>query len=325
MKKAFKNVTNIPQFPSLVLCFLFFAWNAFMVQGFIGGSSLRDFLEIMVPLSCIAIGVTVTIIAGGIDISTGALVSTVNCAFVVLLEKGFPLFTAILLAIGLAAMIGLVNGVAVAIVRINALLVTISTSTICLGLALWIRPIAGGAGDAGFLAWYNEGSFLGLPNPLFFFIIIPLAIWYVIKATPLGTWLYATGENEKKAYESGIKVVGVQIFAYLFSSVMAGIAAIAFSGNIVGGDPKAGLAFTLNALAAAVVGGASLTGGKGDAIGGLFGGLFISLVTYAILGAQIDSYFQELASGLVILLGVVGMMAYNLIRSKTSILERGYK
>lgn len=312
MKRFFKE----RWFPGLVLAILFLAWNGWNTKGFFTASSFRYFLNILVPLACIAIGVTVTVISGGIDLSTGALVCVVNCMFVVLQGKGVALIPAMLISMLIAVAAGAVNGFFVAVVRINPMLVTYAMQTVCTGLALYILPIAGGSGNDAFVKWYGQGSLLGLPSSVMLWIIVPLLLWYFIKRTPMGHWLYATGKDERKAFESGINTVAVQMFAYIFSSCMAGWAALAFSGNIVGGDPKAGLSFTMNAVAAAVVGGAALSGGEGDAIGGVIGALFVELAIYAVLGAKVSTYVEELSNGLIVLLGVMGMMLYNILKER---------
>lgn len=302
--------------PSLILVIVFMIWNGIFTTGFFSPFSFRYFLNVLVPLACIAMGVTVTVICGGIDLSTGALVCVVNCTFVVLQEQGVSLGVAMILSMLIAVLVGMVNGFFVAVVRINPLLVTYAMQTICTGFALWILPIAGGRADENFTEWYGSGNVLGIPVSVLFFIVIPLIFWYVIKKTPMGYWLYATGKDERKAFESGINTVGVQFFAYIFSAVMTGWAAIAFSGSIIGGDPKAGLSFTMNAVAATVVGGTALAGGEGDPIGGVLGALFVELAIYAVLGAQVSTYMEELCNGSIVLLGVVGMMAYSILKNR---------
>lgn len=324
MKKAKSLITGALRsrpFPGFILVIAFLIWDMNMVKGFSRPASLRYFTNVMVPLACLSIGLTVTIITGGIDLSTGALVCVVNCTMVVLLEQGFSLAASIIIGILIATAVGMVNGIIIAFLRISPLLVTYAMQIICSGIALLIRPIASGTGDQNYLNWYARTRVFGIPISLIVFVGLPLILWYVIKATRIGKWLYAVGINEKKAFESGINTKLVLIFAYTFCGFMTGIGAIAFSGNIVGGDPKAGLSFTMNAVAAAVVGGASLAGGEGDPIGGLFGALFINLATYAVLGAKVSTYFEELASGLIILLGVVGMMLYNMLKNRKKVLK----
>ncbi len=311
-----KKVLKASWFPSLILVIVFMVWNGIGTKGFYSLSSFRYFLNIFVPLACIAIGVTVTVICGGIDLSTGALVCVVNCSFIVMQEHGIGLVPAMLLSLLIAIAVGVLNGFFVAIVRINPLLVTYAMQTICTGLALWILPNAGGQGSEGFTKWYSYGTLAGIPTSLVFFVLVPLLIWYAIKRTPMGSWLYATGKDEKKAFESGINTTAVQFSAYVFSACMTGWAALAFSGNIVGGDPKAGLSFTMNAIAATVVGGTALSGGEGDPIGGVLGALFVELAIYAVLGAKVSTYVEELSNGLIVLLGVVGMMTYGVLKNR---------
>ena len=303
-------------FPSLILVLVLAVWDGFAVKGFYNPSSFHYFLNIFVPLACISIGTTVAVICGGIDLSSGAVVCVVNCSFIVMQEKGVPFIAAMLLAVAIAAIAGAVNGFFIAVVRINPLLVTFAMQTICTGLALWILPNAGGQGSAAYTKWYGNAAVLGIPVSVIFFVVLPLLLWYIIKYTPMGYWLYATGKDERKAFETGIDTVKTQMFAYTFSGLMAGWAAIGFSGNIVGGDPKAGLSFTMNAIAATVIGGAALSGGEGDAVGGVLGALFVELAIYAVLGAKVSTYFEELANGLIVLIGIAGMMTYSTIKNR---------
>ena len=316
-----KKISKAKWLPSLILVIVFLIWNGIFTKGFFGAFSFRYFLNIFVPLACIAIGVTVTVICGGIDLSTGALVCVVNCTFVVLQEHGMNFVGAMILSLLISVAVGAVNGFFVAVVRINPLLVTYAMQTVCTGLALYILPIAGGKTDERFTNWYSSGTILGIPVSVIFFIVVPLIIWYVIKKTPMGYWLYATGKDEKKAFESGINTVVVQFFAYIFSGLMTGWAAVAFSGSIIGGDPNAGSSFTMNAVAATVVGGTALAGGEGDPIGGVLGAMFVELAIYAVLGAQVSTYVEELCNGLIVLLGVVGMMAYSLVKNRKRSVE----
>ncbi|GHS99087.1 sugar ABC transporter permease [Synergistales bacterium] len=301
-------------FPAFVLMVVFFIWNSFMVNGFFGRGALHGFVNLYVPLTCLAIGLSVVVIGGGLDISVGALVCLVNVSFVTLIGKGFSLFEAIICVMVVALVFGMLNGFVVTFFRINPLLVTFATTSMASGLALWIMPRADGYGNSDYIDWYSSGTVLGIPSSLYF-VIIPIVVWFIMKNTPLGIWLYAVGKDERKAYFSSIRSSMVKFFSYVFCSSMAGLGAIALSGNIGGGDPLVGMSMTMNAVAAVVIGGVSLAGGEGDVLGSVFSVMFLGMVIYTVLGANIPIIYQDLVTSLIILVGVIGMSIFKMYRT----------
>jgi ribose transport system permease protein len=304
MKNILRKMYTWSSFPSLILLISFIIINLIINPNFFNPLNIGGFLSYNVPLVCVSIGIAVVLLSGGIDISVGAIVCLVNVVFITLIGKGFGITTAILCSLISAITIGSLNGVIISIFRVTPLLTTFATSSIAAGLALWIMPIPGGSAPMEFISWYNSFA-LGLPVPLFF-IILCITFWILIKITPLGVWIYAVGQNERKAFVSSIPVTLVKFFVYVFSSLLAGIGGIALTGSIGSGDPLAGLPISLNAIAACVIGGISLYGGQGNVIGSVFGSLFLGLVITAVQGANIPSFYQDLASGLIILTGIIG-------------------
>lgn len=321
--RALVRLKRLPQLPVIILTLAFFIWNAFMVRGFIGAGSLREFLNLMIPLGCLTIGGTMVLITGGLDLSVGAVVCLVNVICVTLLGKGYnySLPVAIGVAVAAAVGIGVLNGIAVGYLRINALLATFATQSIAQGFALWVMPRPGGKGSMVLVSWFKKGWVLGIIPSCALFILIPLLAWYLIRSTPFGIWLYAVGRDEQKAFASGIRTRMVKLLAYAFSGFMAGVASIALLGNIVGGDPNVGMSLTLSALASIVIGGVSLSGGEGDALGALLGAVFFNLIIYTVFGANLSVFYQDLATGMIILLGVIGMTLYRSHRKKLDTAE----
>jgi ribose transport system permease protein len=301
------SLTNKTQFPVIVLTIFFLVWNSLFVKGFFTGGSLLVFMNLMVPLCCLAIGMTVVTITGGMDISGGAIICLVNVTYVTLFMIGIPTPLAMLIALLAGIAIGAINGVAVSFFRIPSLLATFATLSVAQGLALWIMPTPTGMGDKGFLELYNHGFSV-------LFLAIPIIAWYILRRTRFGIWLYATGQNELKSYASGVPTRFVQLMAYMISALMAGLAAISLSGNIGGGDPNVGLSLTLNAVAAVVIGGVALSGGEGEASGAVFGAIFYNLLIYTVSGLHLGQFYQDLARALIILAGVIGMSVYRMYR-----------
>lgn len=312
-----RRVRRLPQLPVIILIVVFFLWNSLMVKGFASPASLREFLNLMVPLGCLTIGVSMVLVTGGMDMSVGATVCLVNVICVTLMGKkyGFSLTQAICVGVAAAVGIGLLNGIVVGYLRVNALLTTFATQSVAQGLALWVMPLPGGRGSRALITWFKGGTVFGFLPTCALFLLIPLAVWYILRLTPFGTWLYAVGKDEQKAFLSGGRTRLIKLAAYVFSGLMAGVASVAMLGNIGSGDPNIGMSLTLSAVASTVIGGVSLAGGEGDALGALMGAFFFSLITYTVFGANLSAFHQDLATGLIILLGVVGMTMYKL-RSK---------
>ncbi|PWU04027.1 MAG: ABC transporter permease [Bacteroidetes bacterium] len=306
--RRLKNIVNRslkwPAFPSLILLILFFIINVILSPGFAAPNALAGFLAYNVPLVCVAIGVAVVLLTGGIDISLGAQVSLVNVVFVTLIGLKWSFMGALLGAVGSALVFGAINGFIVGFLRVTPLLTTFATSSIIAGLALWIMPTPGGMAPENFITWYSDFIF-GIPVPVIF-VVISFLLWVIIKYTPLGIWILATGKHDMKAYVSAIPVSWVKFFVYVFASLLSAIGGIALTGSVGSGDPLVGLPIALNAIAACVIGGLSLNGGYGDVWGSIFGGLFLGLVITTVLGANIPSFYQDFVSGIIILFGVLG-------------------
>ncbi|MDR3212184.1 MAG: ABC transporter permease [Planctomycetota bacterium] len=311
-KRLLSRLANSPQLPVIVLAVAFFCWNALTLRGFFTPASLREFLNLMVPLGCLTIGSSMVLVTGGLDLSVGAVVCLVNVTVITLMGKNYGFSLAAAIGVGMLAAlgIGLLNGLVVGYLRINALLATFATQSVAAGAALWIMPRPGGRGSTAMVKWFKSGWLAGVIPTSALFLLIPLVIWYLIRATPFGVWLYAVGQDEQKAFLSGIRTRGVKLMAYVFSALMAGLGSIALLGNIGGGDPNVGMSLTLSAMASTVIGGVSLAGGEGDALGALIGAVFFNLIIYTVFGANLSVFYQDLATGLIILLGIVGMTLY---------------
>ena len=317
MKRILKKIIKSPSFPAFVLMTVIYAANLFLVKGFSGGASLRSFVNLGAPLACLTIGLSVVVIGGGFDVSLGAIVCVVNVTYVSLADRGYSVFLSAGAGIALAMLIGLLNGTMIGYFRLNPLLTTFATTSVAGGLALCIMPTPSGTGNAEFIKFYSTGSVLGIPASAWF-ILAPLALWGLIRLTPLGIWIYAVGKNEKKAYFSGIPADLVHFLTYLYAAFCTAVAAIALSGNIGGGNPTVGLSMSMNAVASVVIGGVALTGGEGNPIGAMFGAFFMYLITYTIYGAKISAYYQGLSTALIILAGVLAMSLIKKYKGKIS-------
>ena len=304
LKNAFQRLPRSSSTPAVILFVLASLFVALGTDANFDWNYLVSFINSNIMVLCICVGEAVVILTGGIDISLGATVSLCNVLIVTLLGKGMPLFPAILIMFAVAITAGLVNGFMVGVMRVSPLLTTYATSIVYGGLALVVTRIPIYLKTSELSTFYKYRLFGVLPMSLLFVLIL-YGIWKLYKSTPYGVHIYAIGENEQSAYASGIPVVRTKLITYGFAGFAAGMGALAVTGMIRGGDPKIGLSMPMTAISAVVIGGVSLSGGKGDVGGGLFGSLFLVMLSNIIVFWCINTFWQELLRTLILLASIV--------------------
>lgn len=311
-------------FPSLLLMVLFLIIYSLFTGG-LTSSFFHSFLTTNTGAICVAIGVTATILVAGTDISLGSIVSLVNVTIVVLSGKGMSLGMAAAAGLLVAVLCGMLNGLIIGVMRVNPLLTTYATSIAYAGIALWILPYPGGSTPLSFGKWYMGKMFGFVPTPMILILILIL-IWIIYIKMPSGIKLYALGRDAKKAYASGVNIVGTRFFVHTYAGLAAGIAGICLTANTCAGSPTIGATMSMNSIAAAVIGGVSLNGGIGGIWGGIFGAAFLSILTSIVVAANLNSYVQSFVQGLILLVGVVFSIiaSSNEIKAKvTALVRRG--
>lgn len=301
--------------PVLVLLAVFVAINAVITRNFIStGYAVSIFIN-NTPLILVTIGVAVVIIGGGIDISQGAVVTILNVLFVTFVV-GMKMNTVLagFLIILLGVAIGVINGVITAIAQVPPLLSTFAMTSVLSGISYWVMPVPKSGMPDALVDWYH-GGFAGIPTPVLLIALV-IACWLVVKKTSLGLWLYAFGNNNANAYVSGIPVRFTQIFTYAFAGFMGGVAALTLTANTGSGDALIALSMSLQTVAACVIGGISLKGGKGGIGGAVMGSIFLCLVTITVFSTKIQPFYQNLAVGAIMLLGMVGVVTFNRYMSR---------
>lgn len=265
--------------------------SLFQIQSLIAGS---------VPLMLVGLGEAIVIIAGGIDLSIGYLVS-LACVIVATTNAG--LGAPLALVAGVAA--GLVNGLLITRFRLSALVTTLATGSFYLGLALHIRPTPGGSVPAWVSAFAVDN--LGpLPIAALVMAFLLAVAWLGLYRLPSGRHLFAVGDNLEGARQSGVKDIRIRMVSYAVAGLLAAVAGIFLAGQTSSGDPNIGTPFTLNAIVVAVLGGTSLLGGVGT-IGGVVAAAFVlSTINDIIFLTNASSYLQYIVSGgiLVVVLGM---------------------
>jgi ribose transport system permease protein len=325
---ALKRFVSNHDFPRLLILIAMFAMTAVMQKNFFAMKSIVRNINSFTPLILLTMGQAVVIISGGLDLSVGTALSLLTCVATSVMRQDVPItgVYALLITFAVALVMGLINGVGIGFFRVPPLIVTFATSYIWLGIALFLRPTPGGETVEWFQVFYKIRNIEGAPQalqafgeiipPALVLIILGCILWWIISRTKTGRYIYAVGSNSESAYVTGINTSWVQIKACLINSVFIFLAALFFIGQNRSGDARMGDPLTLKAIAAVVVGGIALTGGRGSVYYALVGALIFSFVSKIIFFANIPNAFQTLFSGVIIIIAIAGSQLYTLSSRK---------
>ena len=248
----------------------------------------------------LAVGVTFVLLTGGVDLSLGSVVALSGVACATFAHPGdHSVFVPIAVGLLTGAACGLVNGTLVTLGGVAPFIVTLGMMTIARGLALIFsggRPVADMSNELTALA----GDFFGIPIPMLCFAGVAAAAWFFLSNFRLGRHIYAVGGNENAARAAGVPVEQVKLFAYGLCGLLAGLAGVVLAARITTGQPNAGQAYELDAIAAVVIGGTSLAGGVGTITGTLLGVLLIGVINNGLDLQGVSSYYQAVIKGVII-------------------------
>jgi ribose transport system permease protein len=271
------------------------------IRSFPGSFEAASITDHALPLSLAAVGQSLVILTRGIDLSVGGMMDMTNGLAALKLQGGFAteaLWTVIILLVGAAG--GLLNGLLVAFGRLQPILVTLGTLSIFQGIALWILPSPGGHVAGGYTSFFLNPN---APTALIFVVALGLA-WAAFRRTRLGVQIFAVGNDEVAARANSVPVARTKVLVYVLAGVLAAAAGIALATTTTGGDATGGDVFTLSSIAAVVVGGVSLFGGRGSAVGAICGAFVLTLLVDVLFFANIDPLFQPFYQGLFLVLAV---------------------
>lgn len=302
---------RFPFMPALIILALLLVLNGIFEPRSLSFRSLSGLVSTYLALMLLAVAQTYVVFAGDIDLSVGSIVSLVNVVVIVLMERlggggGTVLFACLVgVLVGLAC--GLLNGIVVAALRLQAIVATFATSIFFTGLALYVLPVAGTPAPEAFWLTYSSRYF-GIP--FVFYVVAAVAIVLaVIARTTLTTRMLAVGDDMMAAFQSGLPVTAIRIRGYVLCGLFSALAALCVTGDTASGDPLVGGKMTLYSVAAVVLGGSALSGGFGTVTGSLIGALIIGLINSFVFFVGTPSEWQNLVQGLAILLALmVGIM-----------------
>ena len=248
----------------------------------------------------LAVGVTFVLLTAGVDLSLGSVVALSGVACATFAHPGeHPVIVPIAVGLLTGAACGLVNGALVTRGGVAPFIVTLGMMTIARGLALIVsggRPVANMSNE---LTAFADDLF-GIPIPVLCFAAVAFAAWFFLRNFRLGRHIYAVGGNENAARAAGVPVERVKLFAYALCGLLTGLAGVVLSARITTGQPNAGQAYELDAIAAVVIGGTSLAGGVGTITGTLLGVLLIGVINNGLDLMGVSSYYQAVIKGVII-------------------------
>lgn len=296
------------QKPLIVLLILCIAMAMLNDRFFTWGNVITVLRQTSVN-AVIATGLTFAILIGGIDLSVGSVLAICGAVAATLISMGMDVVLVLFLTLLLGLGIGIVNGLLISKGRLQPFIATLGTMTLLRGITLVYtqgKPIRSAGGeDSLFFSKIGTGYLFGLPIPVYIMILVFIIAYYILRHLRMGRYIYALGSNEEATMYSGIKTDRVKLFVYGSSGLLAALAGIIVTARLGSAQPTAGQGYELDAIAAVVLGGTSMSGGIGTILGTAIGALIIGILKNALNLLQVPSYYQDVAKGIVILIAVL--------------------
>ncbi|SJN53764.1 Ribose transport system permease protein RbsC [Vibrio ruber DSM 16370] len=307
-RKWFSKEWLIEQKSLIALLFLILVVS-FLNPNFFTVDNILNILRQTSVNAIMAVGMTLVILTAGIDLSVGSVLALCGAFAASMIALELPVFVAVPVSLLAGACLGGLSGMIIAKGKVQAFIATLVTMTLLRGVTMVYtdgRPISTGFTDvADSFAWFGTGYVLDIPVPVWLMVIVFGLAWYLLNHTRFGRYVYALGGNESATRLSGINVDRVKIGVYAICGLMAALAGVIVTSRLSSAQPTAGVGYELDAIAAVVLGGTSLMGGKGRIMGTLIGALIIGFLNNALNLLDVSSYYQMIAKAIVILLAVL--------------------
>ena len=303
------------QFQSMIALVIMVVAMSLMSDTFFTAENGRNILLQISINVCLSVGMTLVILSGGIDLSVGSVLAIASAVAAGLLKDGVPIeganvlleftvFGACVAGIAVGLALGFFNGLMVTRFRIPPFVATLGMLGIARGLTnLWTNghPITA-LGDS--FGQIGRGAFLGLPMPVWIAAVVVLVFVIVTKRMTFGRQLYAVGGNERASLLSGLRVDRIKLGVYTLAGGLSAVAGLILASRLDAAQPNAGFTYELNAIAAVVIGGTSLSGGRGSVMGTVLGCLIIGVLNNGLVLLEVSANWQQVVKGLVILAAV---------------------
>lgn len=298
----------------LILLAMILAFSL-LSEGFFTTRNIFNIIRQISFMGLIAIGVTMVIITGGIDLGSGsvlALTAVLATSLAQIQDSAtlkypgliVPVFVPIIVALGVGALTGVINGGLISKFKIPPFIATLGMMTVARGFALIYsnKPLSQLTPEYNFI---GQGVLFGIPFPVILLIVVAVVIHIMLNNTPFGRYIYALGGNEQAARISGVNTDRVKIGVYTLAGLLSGMAGLVVSSRVGSGQPGQGMGIELDAIAAAVIGGTSLSGGIGTIWGTIVGALIIGVLDNGLILLNVDQYWITIVKGTIIVVAVI--------------------
>lgn len=313
---SLKKYSNIARFQSLIALFVMCLVLALLAENFMTADNFWNVLRQISVNVCISVGMTLVILTAGIDLSVGSILALCGAIAAGLLKNGisiassnifigFTVFGVVIAGMLAGGTLGFINGYAITKFKVPPFVATLAMLTMARGFTmLWTKghPITGLGDSFGFI---GTGWFLGIPMPVWISGVVVVFAMILMKKTRFGRYVYAIGGNENAARLSGIPVARIKMKVYALAGVFAGIGGLLVTARLDSAQPNAGMSYELDAIAAVVIGGTSLSGGRGRILGTVLGAMIIGVLNNGLVLLNVSPFWQQVIKGLVILLAVI--------------------
>jgi ribose transport system permease protein len=310
------NTAYLVRFQSLIALFLLCLAISLLSDKFFTVANGWNVMRQISVNICISVGMTLVVLTAGIDLSVGSVLAFCGAVMAGLFKSGigipsldlfigFTLLGAILAGVGTGSLLGAFNGWAITRFKVPPFVATLAMLTIARGLTmLWTNgfPISG-LGEN--FAKLGTGWFLGIPVPVWVSGIVVLFAIIITTQTRLGRYIYAIGGNESAARLSGINISKIKVIVYSIAGALAAVGGLIVTSRLDSAQPNAGFSYELDAIAAVVIGGTSLSGGRGTILGTVLGAIIIGVLNNGLVLLDVSPFWQQVVKGVVILLAVV--------------------
>lgn len=301
-----QRVVGWREFNILVALIVLSVGLSFASEHFLSKNNIFGVMRAFSLTAIMAIGETMVIISGGIDLSVGSIMGLVGLLTGMLIQNGQPILLAVMVGLLIGMAMGAFNGGMITGLRLPPFIATLGTLSIGRGLIYVITkgyPVTVDTKHSGFL-FLGQGYLGPVPVPVVLMVLLMVVGAVFLTRTRLGRYIYALGGNEQAARLSGIRVDRVKLILYTLSGLFAGFAGVVLLARLVSAQPSAGLGYELPVIAAAVIGGTSLSGGEGTIVGTIIGAALIGVLENGMVLLGINTYAQQAVTGTVIILAV---------------------
>lgn len=311
-----QSLSYSTKFQSLIALFVLCLVLAVLSENFLTTANAWNVLRQVSVNICLSVGMTLVVLTAGIDLSVGSILALCGAITASLLKFGveiealnlfigFGSTSAIIIGIMVGAGIGWFNGWTITRFKVPPFVATLAMLTIARGLTmLWTDgfPINGLGEEFAFI---GTGWLLGIPMPVWITVIIVALAVVLTRKTKFGRHVYAIGGNERAARLSGVNIKKVKTSVYIIAGALAAVGGIIVTSRLDSAQPNAGISYELDAIAAVVIGGTSLSGGKGSIMGAVLGGIIIGVLNNGLVLLNVSPFWQQVVKGLVILIAVI--------------------